>query len=320
MTKRLPPLNALRAFEAAARLGSFTKAADELGVTSAAVGQQVRSLEAFLNLTLFHRSAGGLEQTWRVREALPALRSAFDQIAEAVRILDPSPEGARLSITVPPNFGTTWLAPRLASFYARHPGIQLNIEASSQVRDLSRGEAGLALRFGPGRYPGLASERILDEHILPLCSPRLRDRYRLRRLSDLARAPLIHVTNQSADKSWLGWRDWAARNGVSLETLVEGPTFGRSAVAMAMRAVTDGQGVMLAGLVYAIGDIAAGRVVAPFGGEGALRTNYGYDLVYSAALAETRPVAAFRAWAKAEGQETRRTAERILQRTCSTAE
>lgn len=320
MSRPPPPLNALRALEATARLGSFTKAAEELGVTSAAVGQQVRSLEAFLNLTLFHRSAGGLEQTWRVREALPVLRGAFDQIAEAVRMLDRAPDGARLRITVPPNFGANWLAPRLASFHARHPDIELNVDASPLARNLARGEADLALRFGAGRYAGLVSERILDEHILPLCSPRIRDRYQLRRLRDLGRAPLVHLADQTADKSWPSWRDWAECNALSTENLTEGPTFGRSAIAMAMKAVTGDQGVILAGLVYAMDDIATGRIVAPFGGEGAVPMNYGYDLVYSAALAETRPVAAFRAWAKAEGRKTRRAMARILQRSPSAAE
>lgn len=307
MKKHLPSLNAIRAFEAAARLGSFTNAADELGVTSAAVGQQVRSLEAHLNTTLFHRHIEGLEQTAIAREAMPVLTRAFDLIAEAMRMLDSSGGGAGLRVSVPPSFGVNWLAPRLPGFYAKFPGIEVSIDAGFRMTNLARGEADIAIRFGSGRYANLVTERILSETIVPLCSPQLRDKYDLRRFEDLERAPLVHLVNLASDSTWPNWREWAERQGLDSPRFTEGPTFfGTSGIALVLRAVTEGQGVALCGVVSAIDDIWAGRLVAPFGGLGAVQTQFGYDLLYSAAVGQSRPVSAFRAWIKSEARRTNR--------------
>ena len=207
MNKPLPPLRALRAFEASARLGSFTRAARELGVTSAAVGQQVRSLEAYLNLTLFHRGANGLEQAPRAGEALPVLRHGFDQIAEAVRMLSSNAGSTGLRVSVSPTVGMRWLVPRLPNFYESASGHRVNRRCGNpHMTNLARGEADIAIRSGPGRYPGLMSERLLDEYVLPLCSPQLRDSYKLRSIDDLVGAPLVHVVNLTSDTSWPNWR------------------------------------------------------------------------------------------------------------------
>ncbi len=312
MAKPLPPLNALRAFETAARLGSFTRAANELGVTSAAVGQQVRSLEAFLNLTLFHRRTDGLEQTPRASEALLVLRQGFDQIAEAVRMLDSDAGSTGLRVSVSPTFGMRWLVPRLPRFCKQHPEIEINVDAVFQQTNLARGEADIAIRFGHGRYPGLVSERLLDECILPLCSPQLRDSSNLRGIDDLAGAPLVHVVNQTSDTSWPTWRSWADRHGLDGNRFVRGPSYTHSGIGMALQAAAEGQGVALNSAVCAIDDISAGRLVAPFGANGVTQTDYGYYLVFSAALAETRPVAAFRAWAKSEARDTMRLIARVV--------
>ena len=307
MRKPLPSLNAIRAFEAAARLGSFTKAGEELGVTSAAVGQQVRSLEAHLNTTLFHRHIEGLEPTTIAKEAVPVLTRAFDQIAEAMLVLDSSGGGVALRVSVPPSFGVNWLAPRLPGFYAKFPGIEVSIDAGYRMTNLARGEADVAIRFGSGRYANLVSERILDETIVPLCSPELRERYDLQRVEDLERAPLVHLVNLASDTTWPNWRDWAERHGLDGTRFAEGPTFfGTSGIALVLRAVAEGQGVALCGVVSAIDDIRAGRLVAPLGGFGAVRSDFGYDLLCSAAVAQSRPVSAFRTWIKSETQRTSR--------------
>ncbi len=313
MAKPLPPLKALRAFETAARLGSFTRAADELGVTSAAVGQQVRSLEAYLNLTLFHRRADGLEQTPRAGEALSVLRQGFDQIAEAVRMLNSGAGGTGLRVSVSPTVGMRWLVPRLPRFCKQHPEIEINIDAEFQQTNLARGEADIAIRFGHGRYPSLASERILEEYVLPLCSPQLRGSSNLRGIDDLAGAPLVHVMDQTSDTSWPSWRSWADRHGLDGNRFVRGPSFTHSGIGMALQAAVEGQGVALTSVVCAIDDISAGRLVAPFGANGVVQTDYAFDLVFSAALAETRPVAAFRAWAKSEARDTMRLIARVVQ-------
>ena len=313
MAKSFPPLNALRAFETAARLGSFTRAADELGVTSAAVGQQVRSLEVFLNMTLFHRRADGLEQTPLADKALPVLRQGFDQIAEAVRMLDSDAGNSGLRVSVSPTIGMRWLVARLPQFCKQHPEIEISIDAQLQQTNLARGEADIAIRFGPGRYPGLQSERILEEYVLPLCSPQLRDSSNLRSIEDLAGAPLVHVADQTSDTSWPNWRSWADRHGLDGNDFVQGPSFIHSGIGMALQAAVASQGVALTSVVCAIDEISAGKLVAPFGATGVAKTDYGFDLVFSAALAETRPVAAFRAWAKSEARDTMRLIARVVQ-------
>lgn len=314
MTNRpSPPLNALRAFEAAARLRSFTGAAKELGVSSAAVGQSVRSLEAYLNLTLFHRNADGLELTKRAAEALPIIGQAFDLMAEATRILGGPAGGTGLRISFPPSLGVNWLAPRLPKFYDRHPGIEVNIDAGFRLANIARGEVDLAIRFGPGGYTNLFSERILDETIVPICSPCLREKHNIRSIADLEHAPLVHLVIHSDDKSWPTWPSWAKLNGLDSARFAGGPTFfGTSALALVLRAVVEGQGVALSGLISAIDDLQTGKLVVPLGETGAVKTQFGYDLICSAAIAESRPVAAFRSWVKAEARETKKAIARIL--------
>jgi LysR family glycine cleavage system transcriptional activator len=282
-------------------------------VTPAAVGQQVRSLEAFLNLTLFHRGADGLEETRRAQEALPALRRGFDEIAEAVRLLTSDASSTGLRISVAPSVGMNWLMPRLPGFYKRHPGIEISIDALFQLANLARGEADIAIRFGTGRYQGLISERIVDEYVVPLCSPELRDCHGLRRIGDLEHAPLVHLVSQTTDDSWPAWDEWADSHGLDRRRFARGPIFTRSGIAMALQAAAGSHGVALTGLFCAVDDILAGRLVAPFGPEGAVKTRYGYDLVFTAALSETRPVAAFRTWAKSEARATRQVIESIVQ-------
>jgi LysR family transcriptional regulator, glycine cleavage system transcriptional activator len=194
--------------------------------------------------------------------------------------------------------------PRLPRFYKQHPEIEAIVDAVSHLTNLSRGEADLAIRSGPGRYPGLVSERLLDEYVLPLCSPQLRDSCNLRGIKDLVRAPLVHLVNQTSDISWPDWRGWADRHGLDGNRFVQGPTFTNSGIGMALQAAVEGQGVALSSVVCAIDDISAGRLVAPFGADGVVQVDYAFDLVFSAALAETRPVAAFRAWAKSEARDT----------------
>ena len=312
MSNHLPPLKAIQAFEASARLGSFTRAAEELGVTSAAVGQQVRSLEALLNVTLFHRNPEGLEKTQRAEAALKTLSQGFDNISEAVRILSSETQDTKLRLSVSPSFGSEWLAPRLPRFYAQHPGIEVEVESNFELRNIARGEVDIAIRFGAGRYTGLKTERIMQECILPLCSPALRDRFGLRQIGDLSGVPLVHVVNQTSDRTWLGWQDWAERHGLDPSGFARGPVFMRSGIAMALRSAAEGQGVALSSGVCAEADLASGRLVAPFGRTGAGETQFGYDLVFSAALAETRPVAAFRSWARAEGMRTGETLAQTL--------
>ena len=157
------------------------------------------------------------------------------------------------------------------------------------------------------------SERLLEEYVLPLCSPKLRDSYNIRSIDDLAHAPLVHVVNKTSDTSWPDWRSWADRHGLDGSRFIQGPTYTHSGIGLALQAAVEGQGIALTSVVCAIDDISAGRLVAPFGAKGTVPIDYAFDLVFSAALAETRPVAAFRAWAKFEARDTMRLIARVVQ-------
>lgn len=309
----LSPLNALRAFEAAARLGSFTRAAAELGVTSAAVGQQVRGLEARIGAPLFHRALDGLTPTARARAALPKIRRGFDFLAQGFQSLTPAADQAHVVISAAPTFAMKWLVPRLHRFHERHPTIDLSFDTAMGYVNVGRGEADLAIRFGAGRYPGLRSERLFQEWVLPLCAPSLGlgDRNSSGPI-DLEGVELIHMEGETADRTWLTWQGWAEANGLASDRPAEGPRFSQSAVAL--QAAIEGQGVALCGITYALEDMVAGKLYAPFGTGCAFETRYGYDMVYSPARADHPGVRAFRNWMTGEAQRSRAQIAEIMAR------
>jgi LysR family glycine cleavage system transcriptional activator len=305
------PLNALRAFEATARLGSFTRAARELRVTPAAVGQQVRGLEARLGGPLFDRVSDGLTPTARATRALPMLRRGFDALAQAYDGLAEANNSRRLTISVAPSFALKWLVPRLHRFHERHPEIELSIDTAMRFVDVSRGEADLAVRFGDGSYYGLQCERLFGEWILPVCAPSLcTGPDRLREPRDLAGLPLIHIREETTDTEWADWPAWCVRFGLDQLNNAEGPSFSQSVAAL--EAALAGQGVALCGLSYALDDIEAGRLCAPFGGSSAIPARYGYDTAFTAVRAENPPIRAVRRWIQDEANETRRRMEAFL--------
>jgi LysR family transcriptional regulator, glycine cleavage system transcriptional activator len=170
---RLPPLNALRAFEAAARRLSFTKAAEELNVTPGAISQQIRQLEDFAGTPLFKRTGRSVLLTDAAQAALPLVHDAFEQIVEAGRVMTAPTRKGRVMVSCAPSFAAKWLAPKLDSFHQAHPGIEAWVSADMQITDFNSADADLAIRYGAGDYEGLKSERLMEETVLPVCSPRL---------------------------------------------------------------------------------------------------------------------------------------------------
>lgn len=291
--RRLPPLGALRAFEAAARLESFKQAAAELGVTPTAVSHQIRQLEAALGVALFAREVRKVSLTPEGRSLYPALRRAFDQMAEAVNAVTRRPvrQVATLSATVA--FTAKLLVPRAGSFRALHPGWDLRLHASDDPVDLQAGEADAAIRYGLGRYPGLTALPLLTDEFAPVCSPHLG----LRAPADLLDATLIHFEwSQTAAKvSVPTWRAWAEKAGLTRLDAEAGITFNDES--SAIQAAIAGQGVALLSTALVAAELASGALVQPFGPalEG-LR----YDLVYPTG-AEARPaVATLRDWVMSE--------------------
>ncbi len=255
--RRLPPLNALRAFEAAARHLNFSRAADELSVTPGAVSQQIQNLEDYVGAALFKRTPKGLLLTDAAQTALPALREAFDRLAEAASLLTAAVDGRRLTLTAAPSFAAKWLVPRLGKFEEAQPQVDVWLSAGMEVVDFASGEIDLAIRYGGGRYPGLEVTRLLSETVIPVVSPGLLEANPLNDPSDLTHHVLLHDGSPDADDSCPDWAMWLAARGVKNVDGARGPRFNQSS--MVIEAAANGRGVALAKRTLAQADLDAGR-------------------------------------------------------------
>src|SRR5579872_6425466 len=294
--RRLPPLNALRAFEAAARHLNFSRAADELSVTPGAVSQQIQNLEDYVGVALFKRTPKGLLLTDPAQIALPALREAFDRLAEAASMLTAAVDGRRLTVSAPPSFASKWLLPRLGDFETAHPEVDVWVSAGMELTDFASGEVDLAVRYGAGRYPGLEVSRLMQETVLPVASPDLLAQHPLDSPADLANHVLLHDGSPDADESCPDWTMWLAARGVRGVDGARGPRFNQSS--LVIEAAVNGRGVALAKQTLAQDDIDAGRLVQPF--EDATAVDFAYYLVHPRAKGRLPQVKAFNAWIAAE--------------------
>jgi len=293
MQRRLPPLNSLRAFEAAARHLSITKAAEELSVTPAAISHQVKGLEEYLGVPLFRRLNKALLLTDAGQACLPALREGFDLLADAMSIIRAREEGRALTVSVPPSFAAKWLVPRLDHFTQAHPGIDVRIDATLRLIDLHREDVDLAIRYGPGGYEGLHVDQLLSDEVFPVCSPRLMEgEHPLKSPDDLRYHTLLHFDGPVGQTGYPDWRMWLRAAGVEDIEASRGPRF--SLASHAVVAATEGQGVALVGNVLAGSDIAAGRLVKPF--EVSVAIDFKYYLVCPTVSAQNPKVVAFRNW------------------------
>jgi LysR family glycine cleavage system transcriptional activator len=294
--RRLPPLNALRTFEAAARHRSFTRAAEELAVTPAAVGQQVRLLEDFLGMPLFRRTSRALVLTEAGAACLPEVREGFERLAAGVARISRVEQAGRLSVSVAPSFAAKWLLPRLHRFAAAHPEIDVRIEASMEVVDLHRSEVDLAVRYGPGNYADLQVEQLLGEAVFPVCSPALLRERPLRTPADIGAHTLLHDDSPDEDVTCPDWAMWLRAAGVEGVDATRGPRFNQSS--LVLEAAVLGRGIALAKARIAAVDLAAGRVVKPF--DVSEPIEFGYHLVCRPAKVRSRKVALFCDWLRAE--------------------
>lgn len=302
MSHRLPPLNALRAFEVAARHLSFTKAAEELHVTPAAVSQQVKTLEDFAGTPLFRRLTRALRLTDAGHAVLPLLREGFDKLSEAAQVLREREDERVLTVSVPPTFGAKWLVPRLDRFYRDHPELDLRLDATDRRVDFNEENVDVALRYGRGRYPGLVSECLLPEVATPVCSPALlQAAHPLRTPQDLRHHTLLHVQWMMESEVAPNWRMWLRAAGIDDVPAERGPRFNLES--MAVQAAIDGQGVALVSGAPVAADLAEGRLVRPFPGEANQATQFCYYLVYPEGQLKRAKVAAFREWILTEVQD-----------------
>jgi len=288
----LPPLNALRGFEAAARHLSFTRAAEELHVTQAAISHQVKALEDHLGMPLFRRLNRALLLTDEGQALFPAVRDALDGLAEATSRLQARDSGGPLTVSTLPSVAAKWLVPRMSHFIDRHPDIDLRIQANERLVDFARDDVDVGIRFGGGEWPGVQAVWLADEDVAPVCSPELtRGPDALREPADLVRATLLHET-MGPMTDFPQWSTWLAAAGVDGADADRGPAFSHTHIML--QAAVDGRGVALAQMLLAADDIATGRLVAPF--DLRLPTGYSYYVVCSAASAERPKVRAFRDW------------------------
>ena len=285
--RRLPPLNALRAFEAAARHLSVKAAADELSVTPGAVSQLLKSLERTLGVTLFERVNRGIYLTEAGQSYLPPVRNAFRQIAEATRRLTSSSDGGVLTVSTTPSFAAAWLVPRLKDFQDAHPDIDLQISATKSLVDFARDGVDAAIRHGLGRYAGLHSERIFAIELLAVAAPGLVARLGMPKSPrELVRWPHVH----DADRQ--DWNLWFQAQGIDEIGAPRGPAFDDSNLLRQAVLAEQGAGLLPAAIVAA--DLAEGRLIklADIGWP----EEFAYYLVYPQAFHDRPKVAAFRAW------------------------
>ena len=288
---RLPSLKGLRAFEAAGRYLSFTRAAEELHVTQAAVSHQIKALETQLGVRLFRRAPRGLLLTDAGQAYLAEVREAFRRLAQATDHLLARDVAGVLTVSVLPSFAARWLVPRLPRFSARHPEIDLRIATDDRTVDFNRENVDVALRYGRGDYLGLQADHFLSEEVFPVCSPALlRKKHPLREPADLKYHTLLH------DDLPTTWAMWLKVAGAAEVDPTRGPRFTDSS--MVIQAAVGGQGVALGRSALAADDLAAGRLVRPF--PLSLPADSAYYIVYPPHTANRPKIAAFRAWLLAE--------------------
>lgn len=296
MRPSLPPLTALRAFEAAARHLSFTKAAAELGVTPAAVSQLVRQLEDHLGCKLFARSTRSIRLTERGRAAWPHFRDGFDAIHAGTRTLLDSGERNTITVSVGPSFGSCWLLPRLHAFRAAYPRISVRLDAREGLADFTRDDVDIAIRNGAGHYKGLESELLLKDVAFVVCAPALLDGGKpFRHPSALKDKTLIHVDWQVSQDAAPSWARWTAHHRVRGLDVTGGLRF--SLEEMAVRAAIAGMGYAMLTEAFVADELAAGRLRRALPQSFDMPTAFQHFLVYPKSHTEKyRTVALFRAW------------------------
>lgn len=282
--RRLPSLNGLRAFEAAARHGSFTAASDELHVTQAAVSRMVRLLEERLGFALFERRPNGLALTPQGKALQPAITAAFDAIAGITEQVAAMRNVPVLTLGVGPSFAVRWLIPRLASFHSAHPEIEVRIATGGAINPY-RDDWTCGIRLGDGEWPGYEAEPLFSADLFPVCTAAIAKR--LSQPVDLRKETLLQVAHAPED-----WPLWLAAAGVPARDQALGPRFDN--YAMALQAALDGVGVAIGLRPYVQDDIAAGRLVAPF--ELAVPKGQAWYLVYQPFRQGDPALTAFREW------------------------
>jgi LysR family transcriptional regulator, glycine cleavage system transcriptional activator len=289
MAYRLPPLNALRHFEAAGRLSSFKAAAQELNLTPSAVSHGVQTLEQWLGVGLFLRGNRSLSLTEAGRVYLPQVRAILESIVKASDSVPGRKPTGKLAVSVPPTFGIRWLLPRLVRFKANHPEIEVSVDTNHRLVEIPRDGVDVAIRMGRGDWHGLRATCLVREKLVPVCAPRLAST--ITTADDLAATTLLHVVDARED-----WLAWSALAGVNLPPAARSLRF--DTIQMALEAATAGLGIAIGRLPLVEGELADGKLVGVLGPPRDCAT--AYWLVTGADSPPRPEVATFCAWVRSE--------------------
>jgi LysR family glycine cleavage system transcriptional activator len=297
--KRLPNLAALRAFEAAARYENFSRAAEEVHLTHGAISHQIRGLEEDLGLQLFTRNGKRIAITAEGTRFAAVIRRSLGEIASAAEELKSSARVRRLLISAVPSLAARWLSARMGKFIDRHPDIEVTLQTTSELVDLTRSQVDVCVRFGTGVYPDVKSEWLIGDFLYPVVSPRFRGGKLPRTPSELSRDMLLRSDGDEA------WSSWFAAAGVELPEPAGGLVFDDSS--MLLRSAAAGHGIAMARHLIAMPEIADGDLVRLF--DVAVPTKYAYYIIYTEQAILKPQVRAFRDWLVAEAEEFRKQAE-----------
>lgn len=287
MPRRLPPLTSLRAFEAAGRNLSFTRAAAELTVTQAAISHQVKGLEEYLGTPLFLRLPRHLELTEAGKVLLPVVRDAFDRISQSVAGLSNDVSSSALTVRLAPSFAAKWLSPKLEDFRRKHPQVHLSLTHSNEAADFARQAVDVAITYGKGDWPSVVSEPILSIDFFPVCAPAcMRGEFALTDVDNLRHYTLLH------DADHKNWSDWLELAGIDDIDPLRGTVMDDTNVLI--QAAIDGQGVALGSTHFVSDDLESGRLVRPF--ESILHSEFAYYVVCPTEYLDRSGVRAFREW------------------------
>jgi LysR family glycine cleavage system transcriptional activator len=308
---KLAHLNGLRAFEATLRGGNFRAAAAELGVTPAAVGQQVRALEDYLGRKLFVRSSTGVVPTPQAKAIAADLTASLFALSDILAQLEKVKPNRRLALTTTPSFIDYWLAQRLAQFHGLNTGADVRIDATQRVVDLLSEDFDFAIRYVPPQSEIYDDVLLFDEWIMPVCTPDFASRYNLvKHPKSLAGVPLFHLVEMSTDPSALDWEGWCKKHGLDQSGTTEGLRF--SQLQSGLQAAKAGLGLALCGLVESYKSLRDGSLVMPFAPEYNRRTKYEYHLVRVRGRRMTKVHRQFRDWIVAAAAEFRVAASALL--------
>ncbi len=285
MADRLPPMQALRAFEAAARAGSLTRAAESLNLTHSAISHQIKALESEFGVRLIERAGRGIRLTDEGERFATRIRAVLSDLADALREVTERTHGPRLRVSVIPSFAARWLLPRIGRFIAAHPDIDLDVSANNQLVDFKRNDVDVAIRHGLGEWPGLVSEHLLDDVYFPVCSPKLAGGRLPVRPEDLSRYTLLRSEGEF-------WKPWFEGAGLDWPEPARGPMFNDTS--HTIQAAIEGQGVALARSSLIGNDVHNGVLVRLF--DVIVPSSRKYFLVYPPRFAESPKLAPFRKW------------------------